>query len=63
MEQTVEGVDSYWWRGCGFKSRHPGGANFAMADGSVHFFSATVDYKLFNQLGTRDGGEPVQVPQ
>jgi len=63
MEQTIEGQDTLWWRGCGFKSRHPGGANFAMCDGSVHFFAETIDYKLFNQLGTRDGGEPVQVPQ
>ena len=46
----------------GFASRHPGGANFAMGDGSVTFFSDEINYLLYNALGTRAGGEPVQVP-
>ena len=54
---------SEWYRTCGFKSQHPGGANFLMADGSVHFVSETIDYKLFNELGTRAGGEPVRLPE
>jgi prepilin-type N-terminal cleavage/methylation domain-containing protein/prepilin-type processing-associated H-X9-DG protein len=51
-----------WWRTCGYKSRHPGGANFLMGDGSVHFFSETIDYKLYNELGTRAGGEVAKLP-
>jgi len=51
-----------WYRVCGFKSRHPGGTNFLLGDGSVRFFSATIDYRLFNNLGTRAGGEAVSVP-
>ena len=51
-----------WWRTCGFKSRHPGGANFVTGDGSVHFLSESIDYRLFNELGTRAGGEVVAVP-
>ncbi len=47
---------------CGFKSRHPGGANFALADGSVTFLSETIDFVLYNNLGTRAGGEPVLAP-
>ncbi len=52
-----------WYRVCGFKSRHPGGANFAMGDGSVQFLSETIDFRLFNALGTRAGGEAASVPQ
>ena len=52
-----------WWLSSGFKSMHPGGANFAMGDGSVMFFSETIDFKLYNNLGTRAGGEIVQPPE
>jgi prepilin-type N-terminal cleavage/methylation domain-containing protein len=49
-------------RACGFKSDHPGGAQFVMGDGSVHFVSEAIDYRLFNGLGTRGGGEVVSLP-
>ncbi|NLF08381.1 MAG: DUF1559 domain-containing protein [Pirellulaceae bacterium] len=64
-----EGIDSAgvsglanWQHTMGFKSLHPGGAHFAMADGSIHFINDTIDYKLFNALGTKAGGEVVKVP-
>ena len=47
---------------CGFKSMHPGGVQFAMGDGSVHFISESIDYKLYNELGSRAGGESVSIP-
>ena len=47
---------------CGFKSQHPGGANFCMGDGSVHFFPAGIDYRIYNHLGTRAGGEVGTIP-
>ena len=47
---------------CGFKSMHPGGAQFVMGDGSVHFISESIDYKLYNELGSRAGGESVSIP-
>jgi prepilin-type N-terminal cleavage/methylation domain-containing protein/prepilin-type processing-associated H-X9-DG protein len=51
-----------FWRTCGYKSLHAGGgAHFAMADGSVHFIRETIDYRLYNGLGTRAGGETVSV--
>ena len=49
-------------RSCGFKSLHPGGAQFLLCDGSVHFFSEAIDYKLYNELGSRAGGEVVGLP-
>ncbi len=44
-------------RGCGFKSDHVGGAMFALGDGSVDFVDETIDYVLFNAMGTRAGNE------
>jgi type II secretory pathway pseudopilin PulG len=49
--------------GCGFKSMHSGnGANFAMADASIHFVTDTIDYVVYNYLGTRAGGEVAALP-
>jgi prepilin-type N-terminal cleavage/methylation domain-containing protein/prepilin-type processing-associated H-X9-DG protein len=42
-------------------SYHIGGANFAYADGSVHFLSYAAD-KVIGQMGTRAGGEVVDLP-
>ena len=42
----------------GFKSRHPGGANFLFADGSTHFLNESIDYATYQRLGARGDGEP-----
>lgn len=52
-----KGAGSNWWRTSGYKSNHTGGVNVAMGDASVQFLSATMDYRLYNNLGTRAGGE------
>jgi prepilin-type N-terminal cleavage/methylation domain-containing protein/prepilin-type processing-associated H-X9-DG protein len=39
------------------RSRHAGGVNAAMCDGSVRFVSNTVDLKTWQALGTMNGGE------
>src|SRR5262245_3649452 len=41
----------------GFKSRHSGGATFAMADGSIRFLSQTIDHQTFQYLGCRNDGQ------
>jgi prepilin-type processing-associated H-X9-DG protein len=41
----------------GFRSRHPGGANFAFADGSVKFITNGINLNTYRALGTRAGGE------
>jgi prepilin-type N-terminal cleavage/methylation domain-containing protein/prepilin-type processing-associated H-X9-DG protein len=46
-------------RVCSFGSLHPGGANFAMADGSVRFIKETISQQPYQALGTRAGGEVV----
>jgi prepilin-type N-terminal cleavage/methylation domain-containing protein/prepilin-type processing-associated H-X9-DG protein len=48
-----------WACDVGFKSRHPGGANFCLADGSVHFLAQTIDYEMYQRLGDRRDGRPV----
>jgi len=40
-----------------FRSRHPGGVNFAFADGSVKFVKQTINTQTYMGLGTRAGGE------
>ena len=40
-------------------SFHPGGASFAMADGSAHFINDSIDVQTFVSLCTRSGGEVV----
>jgi prepilin-type N-terminal cleavage/methylation domain-containing protein/prepilin-type processing-associated H-X9-DG protein len=40
-----------------FRSSHPGGLSFAMADGSVRFVSELIALQVYRALGTRAGGE------
>ena len=48
-------------RGIAFKenwgSAHPQGAQFGLADGSVHFIAASIDWTAMRALLTPDGGE------
>ena len=40
-------------------SRHPGGVNVGIADGSVRFIKTTVNIQAWRALGTRNGGEVI----
>lgn len=40
-----------------FGSQHPGGANFLMVDGSVHFLSDELDFTILQDLATRANDE------
>jgi prepilin-type N-terminal cleavage/methylation domain-containing protein/prepilin-type processing-associated H-X9-DG protein len=48
-----------WNMSMGFKSNHPGGAQFVFCDGSVHFLPQTIDYLTYQRLGDRRDGQPV----
>jgi prepilin-type processing-associated H-X9-DG protein len=43
-------VEDYW-------SRHPGGANFVFADGSVRFLKSTINPIPWRAMATRNFGE------
>jgi len=45
---------------CAYGSGHTGGANFAMSDGSVRWFSEGTTDVLLKALSTRNGGEVIQ---
>ncbi len=47
-------VEDYW-------SRHPGGANFLFADGSVHFLKSSINQAPWRALATRAGSEVISV--
>jgi len=55
-----EGLSTFWWARLGsMGSNHPGGANVALADGSVRFLSADTPLSTLRSLCTRAGHEVV----
>lgn len=49
-------------RGQGISSEHPGGAEVAMADGTVHFLRNVTPSETLRAALTRNGKEPLQLP-
>ena len=54
----VNGSNEWGWLIYAF---HTGGANIAMADGSVRFVAEDTSLQLLGQLATRAGGEAVSL--
>jgi prepilin-type N-terminal cleavage/methylation domain-containing protein/prepilin-type processing-associated H-X9-DG protein len=51
-----------WPNNYSFMSRHPGGGQFCMGDGSVRFVPDQVDLTVYRGAGTITGGESTQLP-
>jgi prepilin-type N-terminal cleavage/methylation domain-containing protein/prepilin-type processing-associated H-X9-DG protein len=51
-----------WYNNHSFRSRHPGGLQFALADGSVHFIPNAISLSVYRALATIQGGEAVDEP-
>ena len=51
-----------WDESIGFRSFHPGGAQFALGDGSIRFVTENLDGVLYRSLASRMGGEVAQLP-
>ncbi|MGQ0636573.1 MAG: DUF1559 family PulG-like putative transporter [Planctomycetaceae bacterium] len=47
---------------CASRSRHVGGVQVLMCDGSVHFVSQNIDTRVWQFLGTKSSGEVVNAP-
>ena len=47
-----------WQTSQGFKSMHPGGAQFLFCDGRVKFLSENINYMTYQRLGDRRDGQP-----
>ena len=55
---TIPGAGTTIMRQNGaFASRHPGGANFSLADGSIQFLRDSVDTKIYRAISTIQGEE------
>jgi prepilin-type processing-associated H-X9-DG protein len=51
-----------WHNVYSFRSRHPGGLQFAHADGSVRFVPDSIDLEVYRALATVQGGEVASLP-
>jgi prepilin-type N-terminal cleavage/methylation domain-containing protein/prepilin-type processing-associated H-X9-DG protein len=58
---AVVTANSAWAYTFGFASRHPGGLNFAYADGTVHFIAQSIDMPTYWAMATIAGGETLQI--
>jgi len=54
------GLPTCWPNMRGFRSKHPGGVNFANADGSVTFINDSIEHLTYRALSTKAGGELAQ---
>ncbi len=52
-----------YWKSCGYKSLHSGGSNFLFGDGTVRFVKQTINFQIYNALGSAANGEVISSDQ
>ncbi len=54
--------DNTFYSDLSYGSKHPGGAQFLLADGSVHFVPETVQVSVYRAMGSRNDGVAFELP-
>jgi len=62
MPPAMAASPGNWPTTYSFRSNHTGGLQFALADGTARFVSASIDLPTYRALATAQGGESVQLP-
>jgi prepilin-type N-terminal cleavage/methylation domain-containing protein len=55
-------VTNKWYDVRSFRSLHPGGVQFALADGSAQFLPDSIDHSVYRAMATRNGQETFTPP-
>jgi prepilin-type processing-associated H-X9-DG protein len=58
----VDVTPGNWPNVYSFRSKHSGGLNFAMGDGSVRYISQSIDLVAYRAAASTNGGETVSLP-
>ena len=58
----IDSTPANWPNVYSFRSRHPGGAQFALADGSVRFIPETIELQVYRDAASVNGGEAIVLP-
>ncbi|MBM3997248.1 MAG: DUF1559 domain-containing protein [Planctomycetes bacterium] len=61
-EGTPSAGYANWPNRYSFRSKHSGGANFCLGDGSVRFINDSIDLPTYRAIATIRGGEALAVP-
>src|SRR5204863_519273 len=59
-QDKVQHSRANWAVSLGFKSNHPGGANFLFGDGSIHFLPEDINHDIYQLLGCRNDGRHIE---
>lgn len=67
LNQSIPGSNPQYGAGdwpnvYSFRSRHTGGASFALADGGVRFVTSSIALTVYRNLGSHSGGEVSNLP-